>query len=150
MKIAGSYLLAGTPEHVWSLLNDPQRLAKCLPGCERLEPDGPDRYKAAVKFALAAISGQYSGSVELANKQRPQSLRLRFEGKGLPGFVKGEGQLELIGKRGQTELRYSGEAQVGGMIAAVGQRMIDVAARKIIQQFFESAAEQLKAPASES
>lgn len=145
MKVAGSYVLPGTPEQVWALLNDPARLAKCLPGCERLEPDGPDRYKAAVNFALAAISGKYAGSLEITEKKPPRSLRLRLDGKGVPGFMKGEGQLELIDRHGQTELRYAGEAQVGGMIAAVGQRMIDVAARKMIQQFFESAAAQLHA-----
>ncbi len=145
MKVAGSYVLPGTPEQVWALLNDPARLAKCLPGCQRLEPDGPDRYKAAVNFALAAISGKYAGSLEITEKKPPRSLRLRLDGKGVPGFMKGEGQLELVDQHGQTELRYAGEAQVGGMIAAVGQRMIDVAARKMIQQFFESAAAQLHA-----
>lgn len=150
MKVEGSRLLPGTPEQVWAFLNDPLRLAKCLPGCERLEPDGPDRYKAAVKFALAAISGKYAGSLELAEKKRPRSLRMKIEGKGVPGFMKGEGDLELIDKRGQTEVHYRGEAQVGGMIAAVGQRMIDAAARKIIQQFFECAAAELKSSAGKS
>ena len=145
MKIAGSYLFLAPPEEVWALLNDPARLARCLPGCERLEPDGPDRYKAVIKFALAAISGNYSGSLELREKKPPRSLRLRLEGKGVPGFVKGEGQVELSEKHGQTELRYAGEAHVGGMIAAVGQRMIEGAAWKVIQQFLESAAAQLKA-----
>ena len=144
MKVAGSYLLPGTPEQVWDLLTDPERLAKCLPGCERLEPDGPDRYKAAIKFALAAISGKYAGTLQFTEKKPPRSLRLRLEGKGVPGFLNGEGQLELVQKHGQTEVRYAGEAQIGGMIAAVGQRMLDVAARKIIQQFFEAAAAQLK------
>ncbi len=148
MKLSGSYLLPGTPEQVWALLNDPERLAKLLPGCERLEPDGPDRYKAVIKFSLAAISGKYSGSVEFAEKKPTRSLRMKIEGKGIPGFVKGEGEFYLEAKGGQTELRYSGEAQVGGMIATVGQRMIDVTARKIVQQFFEAAAEQLKTEAA--
>jgi len=147
VKIAGTYRLPGAPEQVWELLNDPERLAKCLPGCERLEPDGLDRYKVAIKFALAAVSGKYTGLVELADKKPPRSLRLRLEGKGVPGFVKGEGKLELTEKQGQTEVRYTGEAQIGGMIAAIGQRMIEGAARKMIQQFFESAAAQLQAPA---
>ncbi len=146
MKLSGTYLLPGRPEQVWDLLNDPDRLAKCLPGCERLEPDGPDRYRAVIKFGLAAITGNYSGSVELAEKKAPRSLRLKLEGKGTPGFVNGEGRLELAEKHGQTELRYSGEVQVGGLIASVGQRMIEGAARKILQQFLESAAAQLKSP----
>ena len=148
MNVAGSYLLPGTPEEVWELLNDPARLAKCLPGCDRLEPDGPDRYKAAVRFALAAISGKYAGKLEIADKNPPRSMRLRLEGQGIPGFMTGEAQIELTEKSGHTELRYAGEAQVGGMIASVGQRMIDLAARKLIQQFFENTAAQLKAAAA--
>lgn len=144
MKLAGTATLPGTPEQVWELLNDPARLAKALPGCERLDPDGPDRYKAVIKFALAAISGNYSGSVELSEKKPPHSLRLRVDGRGLPGWVKGEGELRLSAKKNETEVSYSGDAQVGGMIASVGQRMIESAAKKIVQQFFEDAAKQLK------
>ncbi len=144
MKIEGSYTLAAMREEVWNLLNDPARLARCLPGAERLEPDGPDRYKVAVKFGVAAISGKYAGAVELAEKRPPSSLKMRVEGKGLPGFMKGEGRIELMEKGSKTEVYYSGEAQVGGVIASVGQRMIEAAAKKIVQQFFESAQRELK------
>ena len=144
MKVQGNVLLPAGREQVWDLLTDPEKLAKLLPGCEKLEPAGPDRYKVAIKFALAAISGSYSGSVELSEKKQPESLRMVLEGKGTPGFMRGEGRIRLAEKKGQTELHYEGEAHVGGMIAAVGQRMIDVAARRIIQQFFDSASAQLR------
>ena len=145
MKIHGTCILPAPRQQVWELLNDPERLAKCLPGCERLEPTGPDRYKVAIKFALAAFSGAYSGAVELSEKMPPASMRMLVEGKGAPGFMKGAGRLTLRDKAGKTEVRYEGEAQVGGVIAAVGQRMIEAAAKKIIAQFFESAANQLTA-----
>lgn len=144
MKIHGSHLLPASRQSVWDFLNDPERLAKCLPGCERLEPIGPDRYRVAVKYAIAAIGGNFTGTIELLDKKPPRSMRLRSESKGTPGFVKGEGELELTEKAGQTELRYSGEVQVGGLIASVGQRMLEMASRKITQQFFESVAAQLK------
>ncbi|HEV3219591.1 MAG TPA: carbon monoxide dehydrogenase subunit G [Candidatus Acidoferrales bacterium] len=137
MKLSGSVTLAAPPDKVWAAINDPVILAKSLPGCERLDPDGPNRFKAAVSFGLAAISGKYAGSLELAEKKPPHSMLLKMEGKGIPGFVKGEGRVELRAKGKQTELRYEGEAQVGGMIAAVGQRMIEAASKKIVAQFFE-------------
>ena len=148
MRIQGTQLLPGTPQQVWELFNDPQRLAKLLPGCQGLEPAGPDRYKVAIKFALAAFSGAYSGFVELGEQKPPKSMRMRVEGKGAPGFMKGEGRLELAAKGQQTEVRYDGEAQVGGLIAAVGQRMIEVAAKKILHQFFEGAAKLLSEAAN--
>jgi carbon monoxide dehydrogenase subunit G len=144
MKLSGQYTLPAPPAKVWGLLTNPDRLAKLLPGCERLDPDGPDRFKAAVKFGIAAISGKYAGTLEFSEKKPPRSMRMRLSGKGLPGFVEGTGQVELAEKGGQTELRYTGEAQVGGMVAAVGQRMIAGAARKIVDQFFAAAAEDLK------
>jgi carbon monoxide dehydrogenase subunit G len=144
MKLAGQYILPAPPAKVWALLTDPNRLAKLLPGCERLDPDGPDRFKAAVKFGIAAISGKYAGTIEFAEKNPPNSMRMKLSGKGIPGFVDGVGHIELTEKGGQTELRYTGEAQVGGMIASVGQRMIEGAARKIVDQFFAAASEELK------
>lgn len=144
MKIQGTEILPGTREQVWELFNDPERLARLLPGCERLVPDGANRYKASIKLVLAAFSGAYSGLVELSQQRRPSSMRIRVEGKGAPGFMKGEGELELREEAGQTEVRYAGEAQVGGLIAAVGQRMIEAAARKLLQQFFRCASDQLK------
>jgi carbon monoxide dehydrogenase subunit G len=143
MKLSGQYILPAPPAKVWDLLTDPNRLAKLLPGCERLDPDGPDRFKAAVKFGIAAISGKYAGTLEFADKKPPKSMRMKLSGRGIPGFVDGTGQIELNDKGGQTELRYTGEAQVGGMIAAVGQRMMEGAARKIVDQFFAAAAEEL-------
>jgi len=144
MKLAGQYLLPAPPVKVWELLTDPVRLAKLLPGCERLDPDGPDRFKAAVKFGIAAISGKYAGTIEFSDKKPPKSLRMKLSGKGIPGFVDGVGHIELAETEGHTELRYTGEAQVGGMIASVGQRMIEGAARKIMDQFLAAVTEELK------
>jgi len=144
MKLAGEYNLPAAPERVWELLTDPNRLAKLLPGCERLDPDGPDRFKAAVKFGIAAITGKYAGTLEFSEKQPPKSMRMKISGKGMPGFVDGSGHVELKETNGGTQLRYTGDAQVGGMIASVGQRMIEGAAKKIVDQFFAAAAEELK------
>ena len=138
MKLAGTHSFPASRQQVWEFLNDPERLARVLPGCEALEPVGPDRYKAKIKFVLASFSGAYTGGVELSEKKPPESMRMRVEGKGGPGFMKGEGVLSLAESNGGTLLSYEGEAHVGGLIAAVGGRMIEAAAKKIIQQFFES------------
>ncbi|HEV2288418.1 MAG TPA: carbon monoxide dehydrogenase subunit G [Candidatus Acidoferrales bacterium] len=144
MKLQGSVTLPAPREAVWRLLTDPQRLAKLLPGAQKLEADGPDRYKVAMKFGIAAFSGNFQGSVELAQKKPPESFQMLVEGRGAPGFLKGAGAIALQEKAGHTVVKYDGEAQVGGVIASVGQRMIEVAAKKIVQQFFEAAAAELK------
>jgi carbon monoxide dehydrogenase subunit G len=147
VKLSGTATLSAKREQVWELLNDPNRLAKCLPGAERLEPEGPDRYRVAMKFGLAAFSGNFQGSVELCDKQPPESLKMRVEGRGAPGFMKGQGAISLRAKGAETEVKYEGEAQVGGVMASVGQRMIEAAAKKMLAQFFEAAARELKSGA---
>ena len=148
MNLSGAVTLPGAPPQVWALLTDPQRLARLLPGCERLDPDGPARYKAVVKFGVAAISGKYAGSLQFSELKPPHSLTLQLDGRGLPGFVHGQAHIELLRKTPGTELRYTGQAQVGGIIATVGQRLLEAAARKIVKQFFDSAATELASKAA--
>ncbi|HEV2422201.1 MAG TPA: carbon monoxide dehydrogenase subunit G [Candidatus Acidoferrales bacterium] len=147
MKVEGAALLPASRERVWRSLTSPDFLAKCLPGAQELKPDGPGRYKVSLKMGIAAFSGKFEGAVRLADEKAPESFQMSVEGRGAPGFMKGEGTIALREnqKTNQTEVRYSGEAQVGGVIASVGNRMIEAAAKKIIQQFFDAAASQLAA-----
>ena len=143
MKLEGMETVPAAPAAVWSLLNNPEQLARCLPGCEELVAAGKDIYKAKLSVTFAAVSGKYAGSVEIRERVEPSRMRLRIEGRGAPGFITGEGTLELVAKGNETEIRYGGEAQVGGVIAAVGQRMIEGAAKIIVGQFFEAMKKQL-------
>jgi carbon monoxide dehydrogenase subunit G len=147
VNLSGTASLPGSPQQVWDLLTDPQRLAPLLPGCNCLEPDGPDRCRVTVKFGVAAITGSYNGSLEFLQMKPPSSLTLRFDGRGLPGFVRGQAQIALARKGSGTEVRYSGEAQVGGVIAGVGQRLLEAVARKTVQQFFDAAAAEIASKA---
>ena len=145
MKLQGVAFLPAPREQVWQSLTDPAFLAKCLPGAQELTPDGPGRYRVSMKLGIAAFSGKFEGAVQLADQRAPESFKMSVEGRGAPGFMKGEGTLTLREKSGQTEVAYNGEAQVGGVIASVGSRMIEVAAKKIVQQFFDAAAAELRA-----
>jgi carbon monoxide dehydrogenase subunit G len=144
MKLEGKAQLPGAAVQVWNLFSDPAAVAGLLPGCELLETDSAGRSHVNIKFGIAAISGKYSGWFELTEKKQPRSMRIRLEGKGAPGFVSGSGSIRLAEKDGQTEVAYSGEAQVGGMIASIGQRLIEAAARKMLQQIFADAATELR------
>lgn len=154
MRLQGVVLLPASREQVWSSLTDPAFLAKCLPGAQSLTPDGPGRYKVSLKMALAAFSGKFDGGVDLSDEHPPEFFRMAVEGRGAPGFMKGQGTITLCESAqhpshssAQTEVRYDGEAQVGGVIASVGSRMIEAAARKIVQQFFDAAASELHSAA---
>ena len=119
------------------MMQDPEVLAKAMPGCEGLERIGPDEYRMKMKMALASVSGAFEGKVRITEQTPPSSFRLMVEGSGKIGFMKGDGLLKLAPAEDGTEVTYEGEVQVGGTIAAVGQRMIDGTARMLIKRFFE-------------
>ena len=148
MKISGSYTLPVALERAYQILQDPAMLAKAMPGCESLEKIGPDEYRMQMKVLLAALSGQFAGKVRIADQAPPTSFRLLVEGSGRIGFLKGDGLLKLSSAatvRAPSEppptiVSYEGEAQVGGTMAAVGQRLIDGTAKMMIKKFFDKLA----------
>ena len=146
MKISGSYNLALPRERAYQIMQDPEILARAIPGCESLEKIGPDEYRMKMKMALASISGAFEGKVRITEQTPPESFRLVVEGSGRVGFVKGDGVLKLSSVEGGTEVSYEGEAQVGGTMAAVGQRLIDGTAKMMIKKFFEKLAAEATAP----
>jgi len=141
VKISGSYTLPLPPERTYQMMQDPEVLARAIPGCEGLEKTGEGEYRMKMQMALASLSGAFEGRVRITDQTPSSSFRLVVEGAGRIGFVKGEGLLKLRAADGGTEVSYEGEAQVGGTIAAVGQRLIDGTAKMMIKKFFEKFAE---------
>ena len=115
---------------------DPAAIASCIPGCDRLDADGPDRYKAVINIAMAAITGNYEGTVVISEKVEPSSYKLAVEGQGRPGFVKGDATIRLRTDGNNTIVDVAGSVQTGGTIARLGQRLIGSAAKMMQDRFF--------------
>lgn len=143
MKISGAYSVPIPTDRAYTVLQDPAVLAKSMPGCDRLEQTGDDEYRMVMKLMISSITGQFDGRISITDKSPPESFRLNVEGKGKPGFMKGSGVLRFSPSDGGAEVQYDGEVQVGGAIAAVGQRLIDTTARMMIKRFFENLAKHL-------
>ncbi len=138
MKIEGTQELHAPRERVYAALTDPQVLQRCIPGCESLEKTGNDSYAVTIKAGIGAIKGTFKGNVRLEDMRAPEHYRIVVDGKGGPGFVKGSGDFDLEDTGGAALIRYSGELQVGGAIAGIGQRMIEGAAKMMAARFFKA------------
>ncbi len=145
MRIAGNYTFEASRDEVWAALNNPEVLARTIPGCQRLEQVGEFEFESTLKIGLQAVKGVYSGRVAIFDQNPPQSYRLRVDGKGNNGFLKGEGTISLREDGDTTILDYGGEAQIGGTIASVGQRLLDGAAKTLINQSLKALAAQIEA-----
>ena len=146
MEISGSYIFDAPPDHVWNLLMDPAVISSCIPGCDRFEPDGVDRYNVTLTVGLAAITGTYQGTVVLTEKIPHTSYRLVVEGQGRPGFVKGSSTIALRAEGAATAVDVTATVQTGGPIARVGQRLIGSVARMMLDRFFACLRTKLGAP----
>lgn len=139
MKIEGAQIISASREKVYQTILQPSVLAAALPGCEKLEPQPDGSYHTELKIGIGAVRGSYHGRVEIHDLVASERFRMKVEGQGTGGFMEGDGVLSFAdAEGGGTEIRYSGNVEVGGIIASVGQRMIQAAARQIINQFFES------------
>lgn len=136
MELSGSYTFPVPPGRVWDLLMDPAVIASCIPGCDRFEPDGEDRYRARLDVALAAITGTYEGTVALSEKVPRVSFRLIAEGQGRPGFVKGNAAISLRGEGAATIVDVAATVQTRGAIARLGQRLIGGVSQMMMDRFF--------------
>ena len=138
MKIEGVHPLSAPRDRVFDALIDPAVLQKCIPGCEHLEKTAENQYKAALAVGVGPIKGKFSANVTLHNLHRHERYSLSVDGTGQPGFVKGSGQLEFREEGQGTTVAYSGDVNVGGLLASVGQRMIQASANMMIGRFFSA------------
>ncbi len=142
MKLEGSYVIAAPKQKVWEAFLDPERVRQAIPGCEKMEPLGPDEYKATLKVGVAAVKGTFEGKVRIGDKKPPDSYRLSAEGTGAPGFVRSDTVISFAdADGGGTRVSYNADVQVGGLIAGVGQRMLGGVSKMMADQFFNKMSE---------
>ena len=136
MKLSGSYEFDASPERVWQTLTDPQSLSACIPGCEKMEAVGENEYKATVTISMGPIRSKFDATVKMIDMKPFESYALIIEGKGPSGFVRGESQITLTGRNGKTTVDVVSDSSSGGLLARVGQRMMESFAKSMMERFF--------------
>lgn len=148
MELKGEYRIPAPREMVWAMLNDPEVLRACIPGCETLDGSPEEGFSARVTTKVGPVKATFNGAVTLSNVNPPESYTISGEGKGgVAGFAKGGADVHLAEDGTDTVLTYAVNAQVGGKLAQLGSRLIDSTAKKLADQFFATFAE--KAGATE-
>ncbi|MFN8558265.1 MAG: carbon monoxide dehydrogenase subunit G [Dehalococcoidia bacterium] len=137
MRLDGRHSFDAPLQQVWDTLLDPSAIAACIPGCDKFEQTGPDQYEVTMRLKIGAISGAATGRVRLLDQLPPHRYRMEVEGGGGPGQATGAGNMALSEEGGRTVVAYSGEVQVTGKAASVGQRLLGATAKLLIGQFFK-------------
>lgn len=144
MDVSGDYVFDAPQELVWKALQDPNVLGSVMPGGQGIEQVAENQFTGVLLIKVGPVQGTFQGQIKLSDVKPPESYRIEVDGKGAPGFVKATGALHLEPRDSQTFMTYTGQAQIGGRIASVGQRLLDTSARSIIRQSLEGLNEYLK------
>jgi uncharacterized protein len=150
MKIEGEYVFDGQREDLWKLVRDPEVLAACLPGSQNIQKVSDNEYKGEMKIRIGPISGAFAGQIFVTNEVPPESCTLTVEGTGKIGFLKGVGNIDMTERdESKTLMKYTGEVQIGGKVASVGQRLFDSVSKGMIKQGLEKLNEILQTQRAE-
>ncbi len=146
MNLDGTFTFNGPREKVWEILQDPVVLAKALPGTEKLVMSAPDRYDGVMKVSIGPVTAaKFDVSVTLSDKEAPSRFNLVIDGKGGVGYTKGTASIQLTDAPDGTVMQYTSNVQVGGKIAAVGQRLLESVGRMMMKQALEALERELRA-----
>ena len=145
MKVQGEYSLPLSQQAAWNLLLNTEVLSKAMPGCESLVPIGPDEYEMKMSVAVSSMKGLFAGKIRIADKNPPSSYRLQIQGQGKLGHVHGDGVLTLSPDGEATKVSFAGDVQIGGLLASVGERMLDMTTKMMIKRFFAALAAEARA-----
>ena len=144
MELKGDYTFDAPQDLVWEAVQDPQVLGSVMPGGKGFEEVGDNEYAGSLTVKVGPVQGAFDAQIKLMDVVAPESYSIQVDAKGAPGFVKATGELKLEGRDEQTYMEYAGNAQIGGRIASVGQRLMDSTAKSIVRQSLEGLNEHLK------
>jgi hypothetical protein len=137
MTMNGEYELPVPPQTVWEKLNDPTTLKACIPGCEQLDKTSDTEFQAVATVKIGPVKAKFKGRVTLSDLDPPNGYKISGQGDGgVAGFAKGGATVKLTPKNGGTLLSYNVDAQIGGKLAQLGQRLVNGAAKKVADDFF--------------
>jgi len=136
MKLSGTYQINLEKQKVWEALNDPEILKKSIPGCEEFKKNSETEFTATATNKIGPFNASFTGDIELKDLNPPNSYKITGSGNSLVGFANGEATITLEDSDGGTKLNYVVEANVGGKIAQLGSRLIDMTAKKMADIFF--------------
>lgn len=143
MRVSGTHHIPAPPVEVFAALLNPDVLARCIEGCERLVRVDSETFEADLRLGIGPVRGNYRGAARISELREPESLVLTVDGKGPTGFVHGRAAMRLAPAAEGTDLTCEADAQVGGLIATVGGRFLDAAARQMLDRFFRALETQL-------
>ena len=140
MKLSGSNIILAKRELVWEALNDPDVLKETIPGAQSVMQTNKDEFEAVVEAKVGPVKAKFTGKIKLTDIDPPNGYKISGQGQGgAAGFAKGSAEVNLIDNGDKTTtLNYTVDAQIGGKLAQIGQRLVQSTAISLSEKFFNN------------
>ena len=147
LDISGEETIQATQDQLWSALNDPLVLTRCVPGCKAMIETSPDNYKVEMQLRVAAVGGSFEGEISLFDKVPPTTCSIQVSGAGTLGHGNGSATFEIIPEGAAAcRLKYQGVGEIGGLVAGVGQRILSSVSKHLVGKFFTTLRKEFENP----
>jgi carbon monoxide dehydrogenase subunit G len=147
LDIGGEETVQASVEQLWSALNDPLVLTRCIPGCRAMTETLPDNYKVEMQLRVAAVGGSFEGEISLFDKMPPKTCSIKVSGAGTLGHGNGSATFEIIPEGSNVcRLKYQGVGEIGGLVAGVGQRILTSVSKHLVGKFFTTLRKEFENP----
>ena len=138
IRLEKKYILDIPQKNVWEAILDPETLAEILPNCKSLDPIGDHNFDANIEIKIGPIKGQFKSKLSLYDLDPPNGYKFDVNGDGSKGQMRGTGEIMLATQDGRTEFIFTASGSVSGIIARVGQRLIEATGKRLMDQGFEN------------
>ena len=138
IRLEKKYILDISQQNVWEAILDPETLAEILPNCKSLDPIGDHKFDANIEIKIGPIKGQFKSKLSLFDLDPPNGYKFNVNGDGSKGQMRGAGEILLTTQDGRTEFIFIATGSVSGIIARVGQRLIEATGKRLMDQGFEN------------
>ena len=146
LQYAGEEKIPAGLDTVWTFVIDPEKVGRCLPDVVDVKVQDSTRFEAVVKVGVGPVRGRFKVKVELLPAPSKRHIDMKMSGGGFGSTVDLTSGADLVDAGdGTTLLKWSGQAEARGPIAAVGGRVLDAQAQKLIAQAFGNVRQQLTA-----
>ena len=146
LQYSGEEEIPASLDKVWAFVIDPEKVGRCFPEVVDVTVQDARHLVAVVRVGVGPVRGNFKIKVELLPADSERHIDMKMSGGGFGSAVDLTAAADLVDAGdGTTILKWGGQAEARGPIAAVGGRVLDAQAKKVIEQAFSNVRQQLTA-----
>jgi carbon monoxide dehydrogenase subunit G len=144
LQYSGEEKIPASVDAVWAFVTDPEKVGRCFPDVVDVTVQDPTHLDVIVSVGVGPVRGKFKVKAQLLPDPSSRRIDMKMAGGGFGSTVDLTAAADVVDAGdGTALLKWGGQAEARGPIAAVGGRVLDSEARKVIEKAFGNIRRQL-------